>query len=459
MKKILLLIFICCFFHKDVFSQSLTSMIPDTGYTGLSLTTTITSSGLFIQSSSPSGNIYRMYLNHSSTYIELFEYNSSWNYNVNILDADHATVSFTVPYTAPQGSYDLWLIAGDSANPTANQQTYSLSSAFNVIDTSSQHLISIDPDSGLVGQTNLMTTITAAGMFIQSSSPSGNVYRMYLEHGTQTIDLFKWESGWLYDLMVTDADHTQVSVNIPSSAAQGTYDLYVITGDVAHPPSNQHTYSLPNAFSVTDTSAQKLISMAPDTGFPGQMALTTTITSAGLFIQSSSPSGNIYRIYLNHGGYNIDLFTYYNSWNYNVMIMDADHTQVSFNIPLSALQGKYELFLVTGDVGNPLLNQHSYSLPDAFTVTTDTMAANGNFRSALVFPNPSENSATLAYKNPNNETFTFILMNIRGNIMLRITDNSTQVTLQRNSLPSGIYFYELTNVDHSLTYRGKIVFR
>ncbi len=122
----------------------------------------------------------------------------------------------------------------------------------------------------------------------------------------------------------------------------------------------------------------QLTGMNPNTAYPGQQNFNTTITSSGLFVQSSSPTGNLFQIYLQQGAYTFDLFNYsLGGWNANVV--DPNTVDVTnINIPLGAQSGTYDLHVTTGDWWDPWSNQMFYTLPAAFTVTPPDGAIQGN---------------------------------------------------------------------------------
>ncbi len=110
-------------------------------------------------------------------------------------------------------------------------------------------LTGITPTQGVLGST-IPTTITGNGIFIQASSPSGNIYQIKLIDGANTINIFDfWNFGWLTTTVV-DPNTVTSEIIVPLGAVPGLYDLEVITGDVFNPSWNQTTYTLPNAFTV-----------------------------------------------------------------------------------------------------------------------------------------------------------------------------------------------------------------
>lgn len=111
-------------------------------------------------------------------------------------------------------------------------------------------LTAITPNQGYAGQV-LNTSVTGAGIFMQSSSPSGNVYDMYLQQGGSIIYLFDWNTQWNYSINVVTPDSVDIqNFIIPGGAASGSYDLHVTTGDIFQPWINQNFYTLPAAFTI-----------------------------------------------------------------------------------------------------------------------------------------------------------------------------------------------------------------
>ncbi|MDQ3049876.1 MAG: T9SS type A sorting domain-containing protein [Bacteroidota bacterium] len=107
----------------------------------------------------------------------------------------------------------------------------------------------ITPSSGVHNQT-LQTTITSNGIFIQSSSPSGNIYQIRLHQGGANQIMIFNLGNWMFTTQVTDPNTAVADLTIPISVPAGVYDLEVIIGDVSDPTTNQFTYTLPAAFTV-----------------------------------------------------------------------------------------------------------------------------------------------------------------------------------------------------------------
>ncbi|MFT6981238.1 MAG: photosystem II stability/assembly factor-like uncharacterized protein, partial [Crocinitomicaceae bacterium] len=80
--------------------------------------------------------------------------------------------------------------------------------------------------------------------------------------------------------------------------------------------------------------------------------------------------------------------------------------------------------------------------------------------SYTLFPNPSLNSATLQFSNPNNEVFNFTLLDSYGQIVDRITGiTSDVVALERGNLASGMYIFKLESSDGRESISDRIILK
>ncbi|WNJ20967.1 T9SS type A sorting domain-containing protein [Pontibacter sp. G13] len=86
---------------------------------------------------------------------------------------------------------------------------------------------------------------------------------------------------------------------------------------------------------------------------------------------------------------------------------------------------------------------------DAVSVA-DLMAVSVN-----LWPNPMKTHARISFSNPQKATFEFILYDINGQIVQKISDiRKSEIDISRESLPSGIYLYELHG---AFSYYGKLI--
>jgi hypothetical protein len=73
-----------------------------------------------------------------------------------------------------------------------------------------------------------------------------------------------------------------------------------------------------------------------------------------------------------------------------------------------------------------------------------------------VFPNPSDNSATVKFYNPGKEEFTLSVFDARGQLVQTINNITTnEVEIPRENLPDGLYFFQLKSKSKVLT--GKLI--
>ena len=113
----------------------------------------------------------------------------------------------------------------------------------------------------------------------------------------------------------------------------------------------------------SNSSAQSLISISPDTGFLGQRIYPVTIVSDSLFTDSIE----IWEIRLLTAGASINVY----SGGYPGPHIDEPDTlilngflDINYNLPT----GKYDLIVVRTDVANPGVNLYTETLLDVFTI-------------------------------------------------------------------------------------------
>jgi len=73
----------------------------------------------------------------------------------------------------------------------------------------------------------------------------------------------------------------------------------------------------------------------------------------------------------------------------------------------------------------------------------------------VIFPNPIMDQSTIFFPNPTGETFVFSLYDSSGRIVTSLSTSNASISLHRNSLSSGIYFFILEN--KSERFQGKVV--
>ncbi len=115
-----------------------------------------------------------------------------------------------------------------------------------------QTLNGIVPNTGVVGQQNLNTTITATNLFQVVGSPEGNIYDINLRQGANVIPIYDYQMfQWPPSVNVLDPDNATAVFSIPGTALTGLYDLELTTTDPFSPGSNLQLYTATGAFTVT----------------------------------------------------------------------------------------------------------------------------------------------------------------------------------------------------------------
>lgn len=254
-------------------------------------------------------------------------------------------------------------------------------------------LTGMTPNQGVHGQT-LPTTITGNGIFIQSSSPSGNIYQMRLLDGANSIMIFDlWSTGW-WTTNVVDPDTVTAEVVIPISAVPGLYDLEVITGDVMFPWTNQTTYTLPDAFTILppdgyingtlyDDLNRDGIKDAGEPGLPNRQVKLLPMN----WILTTNASGD-FSFPVANGTYDLVVQGYYNPF---LVVSSNDTLTVTINNNTSngndfgLMDALYNITPVTGYQGVTTVHQ---LVSDAPIFTTGAQPY-GNVSQFRVLSNPT----------------------------------------------------------------------
>jgi hypothetical protein len=86
--------------------------------------------------------------------------------------------------------------------------------------------------------------------------------------------------------------------------------------------------------------------------------------------------------------------------------------------------------------------------------TEITELPNASFR---IYPNPSNQSALLEFRNPAKQNCTLTLYDLRGQVIRRVNNiNEERVEIERGNLESGIYFFQL-QTDREILATGKLM--
>ena len=88
------------------------------------------------------------------------------------------------------------------------------------------------------------------------------------------------------------------------------------------------------------------------------------------------------------------------------------------------------------------------------------MSSQGNgsnsSKNVLVYPNPTNQFATLEFSNPTKQNCTLTLYDLRGQVVQTIKNiTADKVEIERQSLASGLYFFQL-RTDRQIIATGKL---
>ncbi|MEO5572361.1 MAG: T9SS type A sorting domain-containing protein [Bacteroidia bacterium] len=335
MKKFTLLasILVCICLHA--ISQTLNSIAPNQGYQGqVNLTTTISGTGLFIQTSSPSGNVYQIYIDNGVNQVFLYQWSNFPPYDpTTVLSADSALVKFNIPSGTPTGLYDLTVVVGDPLYPPFNTVPYILPGAFTVIP----------PDGFITGSTYFDNNLNGVKDATEPPAASQKI-RMMPDSAIVTTDALG-----NYTFPVTNGTYT-----IDWLPTNSNYMVQTSSPQSYMPTVNNNTIS-GNDFGIISS----LVAIVPNQGYQGQL-LNATITARGIFTVGSTPNISLYR-----PGQTIFANTP------SIIIVDSNTVTCTFNIPGGAPIAGYEL-----DVQTNLVQYHKLS--NAFDVIPYPAYISGN---------------------------------------------------------------------------------
>jgi len=79
--------------------------------------------------------------------------------------------------------------------------------------------------------------------------------------------------------------------------------------------------------------------------------------------------------------------------------------------------------------------------------------------SAIIFPNPFDETAMLKFYNPGNEIYTLRIFNTVGEMIRELKIHSGEIIIRKQSLVAGIYFYSLKDGYGKNSFTGKFVIK
>jgi hypothetical protein len=326
-----------------VTAQTLDSISPNTGYAGQqNLSTNISATNLFQVVMSPWGNIYDINLRMGANTIPIFDATLvGWpTGDATVVDANNATASFSIPSSAPTGSYNLELTTTDPFFPGSNLQLYNATGAFTVNA----------PDGYIRGKVYLDQNEN--GVFDIGETPLAN-QPMSLQPGNQTANT---DANGDYVFGVPNGSYVISRFNQTSHA-------YVLSSD-----SSVFNVTVNNA-DVLDLDfgmVEGLTAISPAVFYQGQIT-NAIVSSRGLFLTGPNPSGNISSAYIRRTSSPNSQY-YFTASNFT--ILDSSNAHMLYQIPASATLGIYDLVI--------RLNNISYFLPNAFEIIAAPSYLTGN---------------------------------------------------------------------------------
>lgn len=330
-------------------SAQLTGINPNTGFASQqNLATTITSSGLFQTSITPSGNIYEVILQQGANVITILDMMSyGWGNSCTAIDANTADLLFNISGTAVTGVYDLKVTTTDPIYWGTNLQTYTLPACFTITppDAYLSGKVYYDAnfngvyDAGDTGLSNQYLTLTPGNTSVYTDA-NGD-YTFGVMNGTHTITW--WNNSTTAYILNSDSASYTINVN---SANQTGLDFGGIDG---------------------------LVSASPGTAFQGQ-TLNAIVVSRDLFLTGPNPWGNI--VY----GHWVDQstgYSYYINSN-SFTVLDTNRAQILFNVPLNMPVGTFRLRLSIGNGVWYLENALQVTAPPSYLTGHIFYDANNN---------------------------------------------------------------------------------
>ena len=305
-------------------AQSVTGINPNQAYKGQSLPTTITSSGLFTSSSSPQGNIQDIILKNvtDSTFAV---YDSTRYVNTNTAHA-----FWNIPSTIGAGLYNLIVRIYNSVTHTTSD--HALNNGFTILTPATVSGIVFNDlnrngvkDAGEPGIAGKKILLTPANTFVISDN-LGN-YALTAMNGLDTVAI---------KLLPTDGYRVWTAP---------AYYLNVTGSNITG-----------KDFALIDTA---IVSIGPNYANQGQ-ALSTVITSNGVFTIGSSPQGNIQDILLQNSTHSFHAIVD------STVVVSTTIAKTFWNVPIGIASGIYDLVVSVYDF--VLQAVQVYTLSNAFTI-------------------------------------------------------------------------------------------
>lgn len=329
------------------FAQAqLTGITPNSGQLGQTLQTTISSNFLFVQTMSPSGNIYDIHLKRGTEVISIFDfYNMFWGYT-EIIDASNVSSQFTIPINATPGVYDLYVTVGDPFYPIWNQVTYMLPACF---------------------------TVAAPNGVI-----SGNIYRDLNRNGVRDAGEPAVTGSGAYNIQSQVYQYTDNNGNFSLPGYNGTYDITHLSTferllSTTFDDTVQVTVNNGNVPNVNFGLNSAILSITPSTAVKGSTAFYEIVADRPLFLPGSGPNGNIQVFQV------LSSPSIYVPVSTNITILDSYRIRVNITVPSGTAGGTvdFRMYLNNGIIGYHYLRQQlSIIDPPVCTTPLSPFASN-----------------------------------------------------------------------------------
>ncbi len=198
---------------------------------------------------------------------------------------------------------------------------------FLISSSFAQSIISISPNQGNAG-TQLSAVVTCQNTFFQSGSPQG----------VREINLTRNSCNVLraVNVQVIDNEHLSFDLNIPSNAADGVFDLSILTWSAPG-------LFLNSAFTVTGGTPVSLDSISPQNVNENQLVTLTLVGQNLQYLSGLNPN-----ITLSNNRYSFNAL--------NRTVIDPNTLSVQFLLPAYIDSGAYNVNIYTTSAGCYRLN-------------------------------------------------------------------------------------------------------
>jgi hypothetical protein len=354
-------------------AQSLSSIVPNTGATGTTVSVTIAGVGTNFNPNALSGS-----LNKGLSAVLLS--------NIQVLGATSFVADVAIPPNADTGSYTLRVRSGNRVLALQNAFTVSRGSG------NGSGIQSISPQAGSQGQTLLLTLTGNNTLFTQSENLSCSLASL---NGIPIASLTAFAQSDTELLCL---------INIPADATIGQYSVVVTT-------SNQGILTLPNAFTINGEAI--IVRVSPTQANQGNTVFLNIVGQNTRF-----EWGQFYQVTLTQGISNPILATL-------TVVGAPDEMFATISIPEDATPGLYDVSVLS-------LTSGILTLPAAFTI--NQVGGNTDVQLSSIHPtygHPQQEMEMIGtFRGIQLNNSSSITMSI-GNMVESV--NASQISIQNDS--------------------------